>query len=110
MERSAMRNLHKESGNCNKKVFYPFPSFSSLLRIENMNPADARQQTIKTSHSCHSSTEFQSKPPTNSSLFPTAVASSQPPCMSPWKRDGATFDTNDRPIGLKKSSAIVSIR
>jgi len=48
--------------------------------------------------------------PINSNLFPTAVARSHPPCIRPWNLEGATFDTNDNPIGLRNSSATVSTR
>lgn len=50
------------------------------------------------------------KLPTNKNLFPIAVASSHPPCIRPWNRAGATFDTKESPIGLKNSSAIVMIK
>src|SRR5664280_653128 len=93
-----------------KKYFHPFPSFSSFLIIEKMKAADVRQHTMKTSQSCHNSTLSHKSVPTKRSLFPTAVARSHPPCISPWKREGATFDTNDSPIGLRKSSATVSTR
>jgi hypothetical protein len=78
--------------------------------IENMNAADTRQHIINTSHNVLNATLSHRIVPTTSSLFPTAVARSQPPCISPWNRDGATFDTNDNPIGLRKSSATVRIR
>ena len=39
-----------------------------------------------------------------------AVANNQPPCINPWKRGGATLETNDKPMGLKNNSAIVKIR
>ena len=48
--------------------------------------------------------------PINSNWFPIAVAASQPPCMVPLYCGGATFDTNEIPIGLRKSSAIVRIK
>gem|GEM_PF-6872222 len=58
-------------------------ALSSRLRIEKMKAAEARQQTMNTSHNCHSSTLSHSRVPTNRSLLPTAVASSQPPCIRP---------------------------
>lgn len=91
-------------------VYEDFVTFSSRLRMLNINAADRRQQMINTIHNSHISTLFHSKPPTKRRLFPVAVASSQPPCISPWKREGATFETKDNPIGLRKSSATVRIR
>src|SRR4030042_2230144 len=82
-------------------------AFSSLFNITRINVAERRQHTINTSHSALKLTLSQSKDPTKSSLFPTAVARSQPPCISPWNRDGATLETNESPIGLKNSSAMV---
>src|ERR1035437_7839159 len=103
-------NINPLTSGFRLPAFYSYPSFSSLLRIEKIKIADVRQQMINTSQSCHSSTLSQRSVPTKSSLFPTAAARSQPPCISPWKRAGATFDTNDKPIGLRNSSAIVSTR
>jgi thioredoxin-related protein len=91
-------------------VVFPFPSFSSFLRIEKIKAAEVRQQTIKTSHSCH---KLQLCPRT---VFPQKEAYSHCCSEKPsslhksLKRDGATFDTNDNPIGLRKSSATVSTR
>ena len=45
----------------------------------------------------------QSRPITVS-LLPMAVATNHPPIISPRIRDGATFETSDRPIGLSISS------
>ena len=89
---------------------YYWVTFSSRLIMLKINAAESRQHTIKISHNCERSSLPQKKLPTTSNLLPTAVASSQPPCIRPWKRGGATFETNDRPIGLRKSSAIVRIR
>ena len=38
------------------------------------------------------------------SLLPIAVATNQPPIISPRIRAGATFDTSERPIGLSINS------
>src|SRR5664279_4277895 len=75
-----------------------------------MNAAETRQQTINTSQSILKATLSHSNVPMKSNLLPTAVASSQPPCIRPWNREGATFDTKDNPIGLRNSSATVSTR
>ena len=61
-------------------------------------------------HSMYNSIFPHIKLPTKSNLFPIAVANSQPPCINPWKRGGATLETNDNPMGLRNNSAIVSIR
>ncbi len=37
-----------------------------------------------------------------------AVAANQPPCIRPLYLGGATRETNEMPIGLRKSSAIVT--
>ena len=37
-----------------------------------------------------------------------AVAANQPPCIKPLYFGGATRETSEIPIGLRKSSAIVS--
>ena len=37
-----------------------------------------------------------------------AVAANQTPCMSPLYLGGATLDTNEMPMGLRKSSAMVT--
>lgn len=75
-----------------------------------MKMADRIQQTMKIDQSCHKSSLPQNLLPMKRNLFPTAVAKSHPPCINPWKRGGATFDTKESPIGLKNNSAMVSIK
>ena len=72
--------------------------------------AEIKQQATKMAHNCHNSIFSQKKLPIPKSLFPTAVASNQPPCINPWKRTGETLDTKESPIGLRKSSAMVNTR
>ena len=78
--------------------------------IEKINRADSKQHTMKIAQSCHKSNVPQNLLPTKRNLLPTAVASNHPPYINPWKRGGATFETNESPIGLRKSSAIVRIK
>ena len=52
----------------------------------------------------------QSEPMTPTKRLPIAVAASQPPCIIPLYCGGATLATNDRPIGLSSSSAMVSVK
>ena len=96
--------------------FYNYFFYESLVAlsrrfiIEKTNIAERRQQTTNIAQSCHKSSLPQKKLPTNKSLLPTAVASSHPPCITPWNLVGATFETKDNPIGLRNNSAIVKIR
>lgn len=60
-----------------------FVDRSSRLSIEKIKAADRIQVTTKIDHSCHNWIFSQKKLPIKSSLFPTAVASSQPPCITP---------------------------
>lgn len=75
-----------------------------------MNAAETRQHTIKIDHTCHTAINPHITLPTNNSLLPTAVANNQPPCITPWNLTGDTFDTKERPIGLKNNSAKVKIK
>lgn len=68
------------------------------------------QHIMNTNQSVLNDTLSQRIVPTASSLFPTAVASNQPPCINPWNLEGATLETKDNPIGLRNNSAMVSIR
>ena len=106
-----------KNGHLMMAIFISFTSFydylvifSSLFIIEKINTADTKQQATKINHNCHRSNFPQKLLPIKSSLFPTAVASNHPPCMSPWNLPGATLDTKDKPIGLRNNSAMVRIR
>ena len=49
-------------------------------------------------------------PPTTTSWLPIAVATNHPPIIMPLYLGGATFDTNEIPIGESNSSPKVSTR
>ena len=85
-------------------------TLSSRFIIENIKMAASMQQIMNIPQSAYNSTLPHNKLPTKRNLFPMAVANNHPPCIKPWKRGGATFATKERPIGLRKSSAIVSMR
>ena len=76
----------------------------------NMNAADRRQRTMNTAHTLQRGNEPQRNPPTLTRKFPTAVATNHPPIIIPLYFGGATFDTNEMPIGERRSSAKVSTR
>ena len=81
---------------------------SSLFMTVNMKVAESRQQTTRIIQSVPSGTLIHRHPITPTRLVPIAVAANQPPCMRPLYLGGATLETNEMPIGLRKSSAIVS--
>ena len=55
---------------------------------------------------------FIQRPPTRPDQIqlPIAVAANQPPCIKPLYFGGATLETKEMPIGLRKSSAIVMMK
>jgi hypothetical protein len=85
-------------------------ALSSLFIMEKMKTAERIQHVINIAHKAHKSSFPQKILPINKNLLPTAVANNQPPCINPWKRGGATFETNESPIGLRNNSAIVRTR
>ena len=76
----------------------------------NMNNAESKQSTINTAHTDHKGIPAHRKPPTATNMLPIAVATNQPPIIKPLSFGGATFDTNEIPIGESKSSANVRIK
>ena len=80
---------------------------SLFIRAKIIDP-EMIQHTVKNTHTCQISALPQRIVPITSNWLPNAVAHNQPPCISPLKRGGATFETKEIPIGLKNSSEIVS--
>ena len=77
---------------------------------ESIKSAESKQRTINTDHTTVSEMPPQRKPPTDTSVLPIAVATNQPPIIKPFNFGGATFDTNEIPIGESNNSANVSTR
>ena len=78
--------------------------------MANMKTAATRQTPRNTLQHSHRGTAPHSSPPTTTSWLPTAVATNQPPIIIPLYLGGATFDTNEMPIGDSNSSPKVSTR
>ena len=76
--------------------------------IETMKANESRQQAARMAQTAQSGTRIQNQAMTPTSELPAAVAANQPPCIRPLYFGGATFETKEIPIGLRKSSAIVS--
>ena len=89
---------------------YYFVTLSKRFIITNMKRAESKQRTINTVHTDHKGRPAQRKPPTATSMLPIAVATNQPPIIRPLSFGGATFDTNEIPMGESTSSAKVRIR
>ena len=77
---------------------------------ESIKSAESKQSTTNTVHTNHKGRPPQRKPPTATSILPNAVATNQPPIIRPLSLGGATFDTNEIPIGERSNSAKVSTR
>jgi hypothetical protein len=75
-----------------------------------MNNAESKQRTMNTVHTDHNGRPAQRKPPTATNMLPIAVATNQPPIIKPLSFGGATFDTNEIPIGESNNSANVRIK
>lgn len=79
--------------------------------IENMNKAETRHKMMNTHQTCHNGNVVPHKnEPTAVSMLPIAVATNQPPIIIPLYWGGATFETNDIPIGESSSSPNVSTK
>src|SRR4030042_1237835 len=76
---------------------------------EKMKAADRMQAPARMAHTAQSGKRSQNQAVTPTRELPTAVAANQPPCIEPLYLGGATRETNEMPIGLRKSAAIVSI-
>lgn len=75
-----------------------------------MNNAESKHNVINTVQTDHNGSPAQRKPPTETKILPKAVATNQPPIIRPLSFGGATFDTNEIPMGESKSSAKVRIK
>jgi hypothetical protein len=78
--------------------------------MTNMKSAEIKQSAMNTVHTDHNGIPAQRKPPTATNMLPIAVATNQPPIIKPLSFGGATFDTNEIPIGESNNSANVRIR
>ena len=78
--------------------------------MTNMNKAESKQRTMNTVHTDHKGRPAHKKPPTATNMLPIAVATNQPPIIKPLSLGGATFDTNEIPMGESNNSANVSTR
>ena len=78
--------------------------------MTNMNRAESKQRTMNTVHTDHKGRPAQRKPPTATKRLPIAVATNQPPIIKPLSFGGATFDTNEIPMGESNNSAKVRTR
>lgn len=85
-------------------------TLSSFFIIENIKTAERRQRTMNTVQTAHRGIPPQRNPPTATSRLPMAVAPNQPPIIIPLYWGGATFETNEIPIGESNSSAKVNTR
>jgi hypothetical protein len=91
-------------------VEYYFVTLSKRFIMMNMKRAESKQSTMNTVHTDHNGIPAQRKPPTATSMLPIAVATNQPPIIRPLSFGGATFDTNEIPIGERSNSANVRIK
>ena len=87
-----------------------FVALSKRFIMTNMKSAEIKQSAMNTVHTDHNGRPAQRKPPTATSMLPIAVATNQPPIIKPLSFGGATFDTNEIPIGESNNSANVRIR
>ena len=85
----------------------PQLTFSKRFIMANMKRAERMQSTRNTPHTMPNGRSFQRSPPTATRKLPMAVATNQPPIIIPLYFGGATFDTNEMPIGESSSSAKV---
>ena len=89
--------------------FY-FVADSNRFIITNIKSAESKQRTINTDHTTVRLKPPQRSPPTATRKLPIAVATNQPPIIIPLYFGGATFDTNEIPIGESNNSAKVKMR
>lgn len=87
-----------------------FATFSKRFIIANMKIAEITQSEMNTVQTVHNGMLPQRKPPTLTSMLPMAVATNHPPIIIPLSFGGATFETNEIPIGLRSNSANVNTR
>ena len=60
-----------------------FVTLSKRFIITNIKSAESKQRTTNTVHTDHKGRPAQRKPPTATSILPIAVATNQPPIISP---------------------------
>ena len=77
--------------------------------MANINPAEHKQSDASTPQTISSDCPHNRAGMLTSKL-PTAVATNQPPIIIPLYLGGATFETNEMPIGDKSSSAKVRMK
>ena len=80
---------------------------SSHFTIPSITPIETRHTTMNTVQHNHNGHFSIIAGPSQIIRLPSAVAPSHKPWHSPCKCLGATFDTNDNPIGEMNNSATV---
>ena len=75
-----------------------------------MNRAEIKHRTMNTVQTLHNGRLPHRYPPIITSMLPIAVATNHPPIIIPLYLGGATFDTNEIPIGESNNSAKVNTR
>ena len=78
--------------------------------MANMKMAANKQTSMNTPQHNQSGTVPQRTPPTSTNWLPMAVETNHPPIIMPLYLGGATFDTNDMPIGESNNSPKVRMR
>ena len=71
---------------------------------------EMRQRATNTPHTTTKGTLPQRNPGIETKKLPKAVATNQPPIMVPLSLGGATFDTNEMPIGESNNSPNVNTK
>ena len=87
---------------------------SAEILVKMLSMQQGKRQTITPDDFRHlaktKGTLPQRKPGIDTSMLPAAVATNQPPIMVPLSLGGATFDTNEMPMGESNSSPKVRMR
>ena len=91
-------------------AIYYFVALSKRFIITNIKSAEIKHNAMNTDHTIVRLRPPQRKPPTATSILPNAVATNQQPIIIPLYLGGATFDTNEIPMGESNSSAMVSTK
>ena len=91
-----------------QRIYY-FATFSRRLRIANTKNAARRQIPVNTPQTTVSEAPHI-RAGIDTRKLPSAVATNQPPIIIPLYFGGATFVTNEIPIGESNNSANVSTR
>ena len=90
-------------------MLHPYATLLSFLITEKMNRAASRQMPIKVAQTIQSGMSHM-WPGMLTSLLPRAVATNHPPIIMPLYFGGATFVTNEMPMGDSSNSAKVRMR